>query len=117
MVNFVGIAVPKIVVLLSIWIPSYDSNTKMILTLLCALKLIWDYDRSRPSHMGLIYKLTSKARIEVQELVVSAICLVLSVLFAVASIKYTAWIPVGCGVLSVAISLFELVSDLKDMRN
>ena len=89
----------------------------MILTVLCALKLIWDYDRSRPGHKGLIYKLTFKAKIEVQELTVSAICLVLSVLFAVASIKYTAWVPASCGVLSVAISLFELVSDLKDMRN
>lgn len=111
--NLIGIFVPKIILLLGIWIPNYDLNCKLLLTAICGCKLIWDFDRSRPGNSGVSYRLTSFLSGGVQDFLISAVCLCISLAFEYVAFRNSAWIPTILGMISVAFSLFEILGSIK----
>lgn len=112
--NLIGIFGPKILVLLAIWLPPYDLSNKLLLSLICGGKLIWDFDRCKPGHKGLAYRLSSRFCIDTQEIIIGVITFCISLLFGVATICKHAWIPAVCGIISVVFSIYELVGSIKD---
>lgn len=112
--NIVGVFAPKILTLLAIWIPPYAFSSKLLLSLMCGVKLMWDFERGRPGNKGLAYRLTSRFCIDTQEIIISAITFCISLIFGVTSVCKQTWIPTVCGVISVAFSFYELAGNIKD---
>lgn len=104
--NVIGIMVPKIVSLLTIWIPPYGIVAKLILTAIWIAKLVADFDYHQPGHSGKVYKLTEKFSFDVQMVVVKCIGLILPLIFIYVAFRFEAWIPLAMGIMSVISVIF-----------
>lgn len=104
--NVIGIMVPKIVSLLTIWIPPYGIVAKLILTAIWIAKLVADFDYHQPGHSGKVYKLTNKLSDNTQMNVVLGIELILPLIFIYVAFRFEAWIPLAMGILSVINVIF-----------
>lgn len=111
--NIIGIFGPKILTLLTIWIPPYDISGKLLLSFICGVKLMWDYERNRPGNKGFAYRLTSRFCIDTQEIIICAMGLCVSLAFGVAAFRYSAWIPAILGLVSIVSAIYETAAYIK----
>ena len=115
--NVFVVYVPKVILLLTVWIPEYELNVKIVLTLLCILNFIFVYDIAKPGHSGKVYKFTDKFKFETGEIIVSALHLILKLTFEFVAILSATWIPaIFEGLLTVFI-LYELIKNIIDAIN
>lgn len=112
--NIIGVIVPKLVILLTILIPSIDIKNKIILLVVLSVKLMIDYDVAKPGHSGCIYKLTRKAEFEVGELIVACVQFIPAIIFLTATILMRAWIPFIPGIMGALICFISVVCRIKD---
>lgn len=113
--NIIGFAVPKIVTLLTILIPSIYVRDKIILLAVFFMKLIIDYDAARPGHRGNIYKLTKNAGFAMSELIVACVQFLPALIFLAAAILMKAWIPLIPGAVGALIYLVSVINCVKDV--
>lgn len=115
--NIFVVYVPKIILILTVWIPEYELTVKIVLTLLCILDFIFVYDIAKPCHGGRVYKITYKFKFETGEIIVSALHLIIKLMFEFVAIFSVAWIPaIFEGLLTVFI-LYELINNIIDAIN
>lgn len=112
--NIIGLIVPKIISILTIWIPPIGIKSKIILSALWLIKLIVDYDIARPGHSGNIYKLTKKMNFEVGEFIVSCIQFFPAMTFLLATVVMEAWIPAIPVIVVVFIYFTSIIWHIKD---
>lgn len=115
--NIFAVYVPKVILLLTVWVPEYELTVKIVLTLLCILDFIFVYDIAKPGHSGRVYKFTDKFIFETSEIIVSALHLIVKLAFEFVAILSAAWIPaIFDGLLTVFI-LYELINNIIDAIN
>lgn len=112
--NIIGLMTPKIVSLLTIWIPSYSITPKLVLTAVWFVKLVIDHDAARPGHSGNIYKLTKKLSFEVGEIVVACVRFIPSLVFIIVSLATKTWIPAVPGAIATILCLVQIILEIKD---
>lgn len=111
--NIFAVYVPKVILLLTVWVPEYELTVKIVLTLLCILDFIFVYDIAKPGNSGRVYKFI----FETSEIIVSALHLIVKLAFEFVAILSAAWIPaIFDGLLTVFI-LYELINNIIDAIN
>lgn len=112
--NMIGVLGPKLLMILAIWIPKAPLPAKVLLSILWGCKLLWDYSRGKPGRKGLVYRLMAGARMDTQEIVVSAVAFGLAVAMCGIAACNRAWIPAAVSLVGVIFSLVECVGSVKD---
>lgn len=113
--NIIGLMGPKIVSLLMILIPTYETKHKLILVFLWIVKLMIDYDAARPGHGGNVYRLTKKVEFEVGELIVSIVQFIPAIVFSIFTVVMKTWIPAIPGAVATIINFVSILWCIKDV--
>lgn len=113
--NYIAIFTPKIVLLLAILFSAGSICDKVILLPIWFVKLIIDYDSSRPSHQGKIYQWMKDRPIETVELVDVCIRFILMAVFCVTAILLRAWVPFAVGAIGAIVYILAICSCVREI--
>ena len=112
--NIIGIFAPKIIVLLTIWIPRYEITSKLFLTVVWLVKLGIDYEVARPGHSGRIYRICDAFTFETTAIIIAVIQFIPTIIFMIIAFDRKTIVPLIVGGIAVIFYFLEVVTEIKN---